>query len=141
MISAISSYGGMNLLGIYGNPSSIRPIKKISADTQKNAPLVTASIDKNQNQSSTSSLGATKSTSVTGFGDILKWSEKYSSDPEQAMTASVDNVAKDSESNVSNDMEQNNDAANYFNDTIGVMGFQNALRYQLTGYTFNLMNY
>lgn len=116
-ISAFSGMGQYRISSIHGNPYSMNPIQGIGEQSSGGGkPLVIASAEKKDDLyvKDFGELEKTTSTSVGDFAEILEMKE--------AMT---DEMA-----------EQQTDMGNYskyLNDTIGMMGFQNRLRDQLTG--------
>lgn len=119
MISGVTPYSGYQVLGIYGNPASVNPISRISEDSRKSNPLVTVSEEKEQTTWEDLKLSKATSTAVKGFSDVMK---------RQELTGSTEAWEQNT---------QMPDAmANTLNDTIGLMGYQNALRESLMGMSF-----
>ena len=114
-ISAFSGMGQYRISSIHGNPYSMNPIQEIGEQASGGGrPLVIASPEKKDDLyvKDFGELEATKSTAVGDFAEILELEEAMTEDRAEEQTA---NYAK------------------YLNDTIGMMGFQNRLRDQLTG--------
>lgn len=119
-VSAISGLSGYNILGIYGNPSSIRSVSKVDEYARKNNPLVTVAEQPEEaaDIQEYEPLEPTTSVDSGGFADIL---------------ALQDGGAQMQNNTFSQD---SGNASSAFNDTIGLMGFQNNLREQLLGADF-----
>lgn len=114
-ITAFSGMGQYRISSIHGNPYSMNPVQAIGEPSSGSGrPLVIASAEKKDDLyvKDFGELEKTKSTAVGDFAEILEM--------EEAMT---DEMAE----------EQTANYAEYLNDTIGMMGFQNRLRDQLTG--------
>ena len=117
-ISAFSGMGQYRITSIHGNPYSMSPIQEIGEQVSGGKkPLVIASAEKKEDLyvKNFGELEKTTSTSIGDFAEILEI--------EEAMT---DEMAE----------QQTANYAKYLNDTIGMMGFQNRLRNQLTGVSF-----
>ena len=117
-ISAFSGMGQYRITSIHGNPYSMSPIQEIGEQVSGGKkPLVIASAEKKEDLyvKNFGELEKTTSTAIGDFAEILEI--------EEAMT---DEMAE----------QQTANYAKYLNDTIGRMGFQNRLRNQLTGVSF-----
>lgn len=117
-ISAFSGMGQYRITSIHGNPYSMSPIQEIGEQVSGGKkPLVIASAEKKEDLyvKNFGELEKTTSTAIGDFAEILEI--------EEAMT---DEMAE----------QQTVNYAKYLNDTIGMMGFQNRLRNQLTGVSF-----
>lgn len=117
-ISAFSGMGQYRITSIHGNPYSMSPIQEIGEQVSgRKKPLVIASAEKKEDLyvKNFGELEKTTSTAIGDFAEILEI--------EEAMT---DEMAE----------QQTANYAKYLNDTIGMMGFQNRLRNQLTGVSF-----
>ncbi|MEE1257557.1 MAG: hypothetical protein UHN47_13735 [Lachnospiraceae bacterium] len=117
-ISAFSGMGQYRITSIHGNPYSMSPIQEIGEQVSGGKkPLVIASAEKKEDLyvKNFGELEKTTSTAIGDFAEILEI--------EEAMT---DEMAE----------QQTANYAKYLNDTIGMMGFQNRLRNQLTGVSF-----
>lgn len=115
-ITAFSGMGQYRISSIHGNPYSMNPVQEIGEQASGSGkPLVIASPEKKDDLyvKDFGKLEKTRSTAVGDFAEILGMQEE----------ALTDAMAE----------EQTNKYANYLNDTIGMMGFQNRLRDQLTG--------
>ncbi len=118
-ISAIAAFSGMEqyrISSIHGNPYSMNPVQEIGEqESGSGKPLVIASPAEKEDLyvKDFGELEKTRSTSIGDFAEILEMQE-------ETMT---DVMAE----------EQTANYAKYLNDTIGMMGFQNRLRDQLTG--------
>lgn len=114
-ISAFSGMGQYRISSIHGNPYSMNPIQEIGEQSSGGGrPLVIASSEKKDDLyvKDFGELEKTTSTLVGDFAEILEMGEAMTDDMAEQQTA---------------------DYAKYLNDTIGMMGFQNRLRDQLTG--------
>ena len=118
-ISAITGFSGMNqyrISSINGNPSVLKPVERVEEDNAKgNKALVIA--QKEDNELYVKDYGevpAAYSTAVGGFADLLN----------------MQNIMQEQ---ITNTQNQSRDS---FNDMIGMMGYQNRLREQLTGIGF-----
>lgn len=114
-ISAFSGMGQYRISSIHGNPYSMNPIQKMGEQSSGGGrPLVIASSEKKDDLyvKDFGELEKTTSTLVGDFAEILEMGEAMTDDMAEQQTA---------------------DYAKYLNDTIGMMGFQNRLRDQLTG--------
>ena len=118
-ISAISGLSGYSVVGIYGNPNSVSSISKVDEESKKNNPLITLAEEPEQapKVDDFEPLEPTTSMSTGGFADILSMQEA-GADMQQSFSQNSGN------------------AADAFNDAIGLMGFQNNLRDQLNGSGF-----
>lgn len=117
-ISAFSGMGQYRISSIHGNPYSMNPVQEIGQQPSGGGrPLVIASEEKKDDLyvKDFGQLERTTSTAVGDFAEILEIEE-----------AMIDEMAE----------QQTANYANYLNDTIGMMGFQNRLRDQLTGAGF-----
>lgn len=117
-ISAFSGMGQYRISSIHGNPYSMSPIQEIGAQTSGGGrPLVIASAAKKDDfyVKDFGELGKTTSTAVGDFAEILAMEESVTDEMAEEQTANY---------------------AEYLNATIGMMGFQNRLRDQLTGAGF-----
>lgn len=107
---------------VHGNPSGINAIHKVNEDgNQKSKPLLIATKEKDDKELYVKDYGELKSiasTAIGGFADILEMQEQ--------MTMTEDGDAA----------IQSVQSTDYWNDTIGMMGFQNQLRDQLMGTGF-----
>lgn len=121
MISGMTPYSGYQVLGIYGNPTSVNPINRISEDTRKSNPLVTVSEEPEQLTWEDMNLPRTAGTAVSSFSVIMK---------KQELTGAG------TEWDESSDAQQSAVTADVLNETIGLMGYQNALRESLMGTGF-----
>lgn len=114
-ISAFSGMGQYRISSIHGNPYSMSPIQEIGGQASGGGrPLVIASAEKKDELyiKDFGELEKTTSTAVGDFAEILEIEEAMTDEMAEEQTASY---------------------ARYLNDTIGMMGFQNRLRDQLTG--------
>lgn len=114
-ISAFSGMGQYRISSIHGNPYSMNPIQEIGEQSSGGGrPLVIASSEKKDDLyvKDFGELEKTTSTLVGDFAEILEMGEAMTDDMAEQQTA---------------------DYVKYLNDTIGMMGFQNRLRDQLTG--------
>lgn len=117
-ISAFSGMGQYRITSIHGNPYSMSPIQEIGEQVSGGKkPLVIASAEKKEDLyvKNFGELEKTTSTAIGDFAEILEIEE-----------AMIDEMAE----------QQTANYAKYLNDTIGMMGFQNRLRNQLTGVSF-----
>lgn len=113
-ISAFSGMGQYRISSIHGNPYSMNPIQEIGEQSSGGGrPLVIASSEKKDDLyvKDFGELEKTTSTLVGDFAEILEMGEAMTDDMAEQQTA---------------------DYTKYLNDTIGMMGFQNRLRDQLT---------
>ncbi|MCI7790088.1 MAG: hypothetical protein MR531_04810 [Lachnospiraceae bacterium] len=121
-ISGIGAITGMEqyrISSIHGNPYSMSPIQKIgdsSADNGKALVIATPEKKEDLYVKDYGELKDTRSTAIGDFAEILELQET-------SMTQSLEE-------------EQSTDYAEYLNDAIGMMGFQNRLRDQLNGIGF-----
>lgn len=114
-ITAFSGMGQYRISSIHGNPYSMNPIQEIGEQgAGSGRPLVIASSEKKDDLyvKDFGELEKTKSTAVGDFAEILEMEEAMSEEMAEEQMANY---------------------ASYLNDTIGMMGFQNRLRDQLTG--------
>lgn len=120
MLSGVTPYSSYQVLGIYGNPTSLRPVDRISDADRKSSPLVTVTEEPQQTTWEDLKLPKVTDTAVSSFSDVMK---------KQALTGK--NVSEsDTAVSLSGTMQ------NVLNDTIGLMGYQNPLRESLTGISF-----
>ena len=121
-ISGIGAITGMEqyrISSIHGNPYSMSPIQKIgdsSADNRKALVIATPEKKEDLYVKDYGELKDTRSTAIGDFAEILELQET-------SMTQSLEE-------------EKSTDYAEYLNDAIGMMGFQNRLRDQLNGIGF-----
>lgn len=118
-ITAFSGMGQYRISSIHGNPYSMNPVQGIGKQAAGSGrPLVIASPEKKDDLyvKDFGELEKTRSTAIGDFAEILELQKE----------TSVDAMAE----------EQTANYASYLNDTIGMMGFQNCLRDQLTGSGF-----
>ena len=121
MLSGVTPYSGYQVLGIYGNPSSVNPVSRISEDTRKSNPLVTVTEEPKQMSWEDMDLPKATNTSVNSFSDVMK---------RQELTGMAFEQNDEEELKMSDTMEDS------LNQTIGLMGYQNALREKLMGTGF-----
>ena len=107
--------GQYRISSIHGNPYSMSPIQEIGEQTSGGGrPHVIASEEKKDDLyiKDFGELEKTTRTVVGDFAEILEIEESMTDEMAEEQTANY---------------------ARYLNDTIGMMGFQNRLRDQLTG--------
>lgn len=121
MISGVTPYSSYQVLGIYGNPSSVNPISRITEDTRKSNPLVTVTEEPKQMTWEDMNLPKATSTTVNSFSDVMKMQELTGTNPLEANGET---------------MAMSSTMAGTLNETIGLMGYQNALRESLMGIGF-----
>lgn len=115
-ITAFSGMGQYRISSIHGNPYSMNPVQEIGQQASGSGrPLVIASAEKKDDLyvKDFGELEKTRSTAVGEFAEILE-------------------LQQDTQADVMAE-EKTADYSEYLNDTIGMMGFQNRLRDQLTG--------
>ena len=115
-ITAFSGMGQYRISSIHGNPYSMNPVQEIWQQASGSGrPLVIASAEKKDDLyvKDFGELEKTRSTAVGEFAEILE-------------------LQQDTQADVMAE-EKTADYSEYLNDTIGMMGFQNRLRDQLTG--------
>lgn len=118
-IAAISGMEQYRISSIHGNPYSMSPIQGIGNPAEENGKALVIATPEKKEDLYVKDFGALESTKSTAIGDFAEILEMQ----EEALT---DVMAE----------EQTAEYARYLNDTIGMMGFQNRLRDQLTGTGF-----
>lgn len=119
MVSGITGISGMNsyrISSIHGNPYTLNPVSKITDQTEQSGkPLVIAATDK-KDELYVKDYGELKNTASTATGDFAEMLGI-----QQDMQASGTQQVQ----------QQQNTSTSYYNDMIGLMGYQNAIRDQL----------
>ena len=122
MIAPISGFGGFGsfrISSIHGNPNSLQPIGKVGEqDNQKGKPLVIAQKEQ-ENQ-----------LYIKDYGDLEPVTQMQSG----AFAAVLEMQA--GQMGEAQKQTGSNSSLDYYNDLIGLMGFENKMRDQLTGTTF-----
>ena len=122
MIAPISGFGSLGtyrISSIHGNPNSMQPIDKIGEQTDKQGkPLVIAQKEQEE-QLYIKDYGELKPTTQMESGAFAAVLEMQAGQWNQAEQKNDSNTSMD-----------------YYNDMIGMMGFENRIRDQLTGMTF-----
>lgn len=126
MISAISNLGSMSpysITSINGNPRSLEAIGKIGDEnSQKNKALVIAKEQKNEDELYVKDYGELANTTRLETG------------------AFAEVLSMKAEENSSSDTQNSGSTVAFYNDTIGMMGYSNMMRTQLTGQGFTPFN-
>ena len=119
MVSGITGISGMDsyrISSIHGNPYTLNPVSKITDQTEQSGkPLVIAATDK-KDELYVKDYGELKNTGSTATGDFAEMLGI-----QQDMQASGTQQVQ----------QQQNTSTSYYNDMIGLMGYQNAIRDQL----------
>ena len=127
MISAISNLGSMSpysITSINGNPRSLNAIGKIGDEnSQKNKALVIAKEQKNDDN-----------LYVKDYGELPNTTSMESADFARVLSM------KESENTDSSSSQNSGSTVAFYNDTIGMMGYSNMMRTQLTGQGFTPFN-
>ena len=119
MVSGITEISGMNsyrISSIHGNPYTLNPVSKITDQTEQSGkPLVIAATDK-KDELYVKDYGELKNTGSTATGDF----------------AEMLGIQQDMQASEAQQVQQQqNTSTSYYNDMIGLMGYQNAIRDQL----------
>lgn len=129
-ISAIAGFSGIanyRISSINGNPYSMYAIQKIgrNMDNQRGRALVIGQEKPEEDLyvKDYGELAGTKSTATGDFAELLSIQES---------AASNGGLSQE----IGDDAAGASEYASYFNDTIGMMGFQNGLRERLNGVGF-----
>ena len=119
MVSGITGISGMEsyrISSIHGNPYTLNPVSKITDQTEQSGkPLVIAATDK-KDELYVKDYGELKTTGSTATGDFAEMLGI-----QQDMQAGGTQQAQ----------KQQSMSTSYYNDLIGMMGYQNAIRDQL----------
>lgn len=119
MVSGITGISGMEsyrISSIHGNPYTLNPVSKITDQTEQSGkPLVIAATDK-KDELYVKDYGELKNTGSTATGDFAEMLGI-----QQDMQAGGTQQAQ----------KQQSMSTSYYNDLIGMMGYQNAIRDQL----------
>lgn len=118
MVSGITGISGMNsyrISSIHGNPYTLNPVSEITEQTEQSGrPLVIAADKKDELY--VKDYGELKNTGSTATGDFAEmlgiWQDMQAGGTQQVQ-------------------QQQNTSTSYYNDMIGLMGYQNAIRDQL----------
>ena len=118
MVSGITGISGMNsyrISSIHGNPYTVNPVSEITEQTEQSGrPLVIAADKKDELY--VKDYGELKNTGSTATGDFAEmlgiWQDMQAGGTQQVQ-------------------QQQNTSTSYYNDMIGLMGYQNAIRDQL----------
>ncbi|MCD8037527.1 MAG: hypothetical protein LUE96_00305 [Lachnospiraceae bacterium] len=122
-LSGLSGLGGYRISSVNGNPYSLQAVSRIEegADNRRGRALIIGqkSTEDDLYVKDYGELESTQSTATGDFAELLSMQESAAADDETA--AEAWGASK---------------YTSYINDTIGMMGFQNGLREQLSGAGF-----
>ena len=115
-ITGISTMENYRISSIHGNPYTLNPISKITDNTQRSGKALVIAAPDQKDELYVRDYGELKNTGSTATGDFAQ------------MLGIQKNML---EEQAAGQAGQQSTTASYYNDMIGMMGYQNAIRDQL----------
>lgn len=114
-ITGISGMGNYRISSIHGNPYTLNPVSRIDDDTTQSGKALVIAASQQKDDLYVKDYGNLESTGSTATGDFA-----------EMLGIQEDMLTAQAEQTQSQSM-----AASYYNDMIGLMGYQNQIREQL----------
>ena len=111
----ISGMGNYRILSIHGNPYTLNPVSRIDDDTTQSGKALVIAAPQQKDDLYVKDYGNLESTGSTATGDFAEMLGIQ----EDMLTAQAEQT------------QSQRTAASYYNDMIGLMGYQNQIREQL----------
>ena len=116
-ITEISGMGNYRISSIHGNPYTLNPVSRIDDDTTQSGKALVIAAPQQKDDLYVKDYGNLESTGSTATGDFAEMLGIQ----EDMLNTQAEQTQSQSQST----------AASYYNDMIGLMGYQNQIREQL----------